>query len=275
MGSDVTTKLSLNMKTLYEASNAIEAHMLVDLLRQEDIDAHIHGAALQGAMGEVPAAGLVRLVVDEESYAAARVVIDRWERTEVQPAPPSKPASRSSGLRMLLLGLAIGVGATYAAYRAPATTDGVDYNGDGSLDETWTRSPNGMPTKLEVDRNLNRKVDYIAHYNGRGILESADSDENFDGVFETRLGFRDGNVEVVDTDTDGDGFPDLRMIYAHGVLATVEFINPTTGRSLRMEHHALGLLRFADVDSNRDGTLDTRITYTKLGEVASREPLQK
>jgi len=80
------------MKTLYEAANAIEAHMLVDLLKQEGLHAHIHGEHLQGAMGELPAAGLVRLVIDEADHARARTLIERWE--SLQPAEPSEARPR-------------------------------------------------------------------------------------------------------------------------------------------------------------------------------------
>ncbi|WP_394408092.1 DUF2007 domain-containing protein [Roseateles sp. BYS78W] len=263
------------MKTLYEAASAIEAHMLVDLLAQEGIDAHIQGEALQGAMGEIPANGLVRLLVEEESFPAARAVIDHWESTQIEPTPRPGPSPRSSGVRGLLLGLVIGIGATYAAYRAPATTDGIDYDRDGVLDEKWTYSPNGMLLKVEMDRNLDHKVDYVAHYDARGQLESAESDDNFDGVFETRHWFKNGNLESSLSDTDGDGIPDLRSTYVHGVVDTVEYINATSGRPVRIEHYSLGVLQFADVDTDLDGALDTRVSYTKLAEVASREPLPK
>ncbi|MDR7270596.1 hypothetical protein J2X20_003254 [Pelomonas saccharophila] len=263
------------MKTLYEAANAIEAHMLVDLLKQEDIHAQIQGEALQGAMGEVPMNGLVRLLVAEEDHAAARAIIDRWESTEVAPTPGPKPTSRSAGLRGLLLGLAVGVGATYAAYRAPVTSDGIDHDRDGVLDEKWTFSPNGLLLKSEVDRNFDRKVDYVAHYNTRGVIDSVESDDNFDGVFETRQGFRKGNIEFTETDTDGDGFADLRTLFVHGVADTVEFIDPTSGKPWRVEHFTLGVLQFADVDTDKDGKLDQRIRYSRLAEVISREALPK
>lgn len=263
------------MKTLYEASNAIEAHMLVDLLKQEEIEAHIQGEALQGAMGEIPANGLVRLVVAQESHAAARAVIDRWESTQVEATPRPARSTKAAGVRGLLLGLVIGVGATYAIYRAPATTDGVDYDRDGLLDEKVTYSPNGMPLKLEVDRNLDHKLDYIAHYDARGHLDSADSDDNFDGVFETKQWLKNGNVEMSLVDTDGDGYPDLRSTYTHGVVDTTEYINPASGKPVRVEHFVLGILKYADVDTDMDGTLDTRIKYTKLAEIASKELLPK
>lgn len=263
------------MKTLYEAANAIEAHMLADLLKQEGIEVQIQGEALQGAMGEVPMSGLVRLLVGEEDHPAARAIIERWERTEVPPTPTPKPASRSVGLRGFLLGLAVGVGATYAMYRAPVTTDGIDHDRDGVLDEKWTYAPNGLLLTVEVDRNLDRKVDYVAHYGDRGVIQSADADDNFDGVFETKQAYRSSNVEMVEADTDGDGYLDLRTLYVHGVADSIEFINPTTGRPSRVEHLKLGVLQFADVDTDKDGVLDQRIRYSKLAEVVSREPLQK
>jgi len=249
--------------------------MLVDLLKQEGIEAHIHGEALQGAMGEIPANGLVRLLVAEESYPAARASIDRWENTQIEETPRPARSAKSSGLRGLLVGLVIGIGATYAAYRAPTATDGVDYDRDGLLDEKVTYSPNGMPLKLEADRNLDHKVDYVAHYDARGHIDSVESDDNFDGVFETKQWLRNGNIDATLSDTDGDGYPDLRSTYAHGVVETTEYINPASGKPVRVEHYMLGVLKFADVDTDMDSNLDTRITYTKLAEVASKEPLAK
>lgn len=263
------------MKTLYEAASAIEAHMLVDLLKQEGLTAHIHGESLQGAMGEIPASGLVRLVVADEDHAAARAVIDRWEATQVEPTPRAGPVRKTSSLRGLALGLLIGAGATYAAYRAPVRTDGVDYNYDGQLDEKVTYSPNGMPLKLEMDRNLDQKIDYVAHYDARGHLESAESDDNFDGVFETQQWLKNGNVEMTLSDSDGDGYPDLRSTFTHGVLDTTETINPASGKPLRVEHYTLGVLKYADVDTDKDGQLDTRITYTPLAQEVSRSALPR
>lgn len=231
------------MRTLYEASSAVEAHMLVDVLRQQGLTAHLHGEALQGAMGELPAAGLVRLVVDDADYPAARAAIERWEHTQVDPTPASAappPARRASGLRGVVVGMAVGVAATWAVYRSPVTSEGVDYDRDGLLDEKWTYSPNGTPLKMEADRNLDRRIDYVAHYDARGLIESAEADDDFDGRFETRQRYRDGNLESSASDTDGDGYPDVRWNYSHGVLDTVEILDPATGLPLRVEHYRLG-----------------------------------
>jgi len=261
------------MKTLYEAANAIEAHMLVDLLKQEGLHAHIHGEHLQGAMGELPAAGLVRLVIDEADHARARTLIERWE--SLQPAEPSaaRPRPRFLSIGTFLAGLMIGAGLTVALFRTPVTVDGIDVDRDGVLDETWTYAPTGTPLKTEIDRNLDHKVDYVAHYDRRGLIESAESDDDFDGVFETHMRFRDNAVELSEVDTDGDGFADLRLHFANGVQDTAEHIDPASGLPLRVEHYKLGVLTSAEVDTDRDGVLDTRIDYTPLGDVAARQRL--
>jgi hypothetical protein len=263
------------MKTLYEASNAAEAHMLLDVLKQQGISAQIRGEHLQGAIGGLPAAGLVRLVVDEQDYAPARAAIDQWEAAESEQSPAPQPAPRYRGLQGLVLGLALGVGGMHAAYKTPATTDGTDYNRDGLLDEKWTYAANGRPLKLEADRNLDHKVDYIAYYDARGLIQSAESDDDFDGVFETRLRLRDGNVEQSAADTDGDGYPDLRSYFRDGVLDTVEYINPASGLPLRIEHYKLGKLHYAELDTDRDGALDTRQAYTPSMEPAARQAISK
>lgn len=266
------------MKTLYEASSAVEAHMLIDVLRQQGLTAHVHGEALQGAMGELPAAGLVRLVVEDEDYPAARAAIERWEHTQVDLTPSASApmaARKAPGLRGFVIGLAVGVAATYAVYRSPVTSEGIDHDRDGLLDEKWTYSPNGTPLKMEADRNLDKRIDYVARYDSRGLIESAGADDDFDGTFETRQRFRDGNLESSASDSDGDAYPDVRWHYAHGVLDTVEYLNPASGLPLRVEHYALGRLVFADVDSQRGGSLDVRIRYTPQAEIASRQPLPR
>ena len=249
--------------------------MLLDLLKQQGIEARIEGEHLQGAAGALPAGGLVRLVADEADHERARAVIAQWEaaQPEASPAPAARPRYRA--LLGFVAGLVLGIGGMYAAYRTPVSDDGVDYNRDGLVDEKWTFSPNGRFLKVEQDRNLDRKVDAVIDYDERGLLVSGRSDDNFDGVFESRHRYRSGNLELWETDTDGDGYPDLRWIYSYGVLDAIEMMNPVTGRPLRVEHYRIGKLTHADVDTDRDGVLDTRVKYDALGEAASREPVPK
>jgi hypothetical protein len=260
------------MRTLYEAANAVEAHMLADLLRQRGFEAHIQGEHLQGAMGELPAAGLVRLVIDDEQHAAARAVIDEWEARQPSTLPPPR---RTGRFRWLALGVLLGAGSLYAVVRTPVSGDGVDYNRDGQLDETWTYAPRGTPLKFEADRNRDGKVDHVLHYDERGLAASAESDDDFDGRFETRTQFFQGNAEFAQSDTDGDGFFDLLSHFRHGVLERSEYRDPVSGKVLRVEHLRLGKLTRAELDTDRDGEFDTQIEYTGLAEVSSRRPFQR
>ena len=67
------------MITVYEADNAIDAHLLRGLLEQCGIDAHVSGEFLLGAMGDLPAQGLLRVMVAPDDFAAARALVIEFE----------------------------------------------------------------------------------------------------------------------------------------------------------------------------------------------------
>ncbi|MGB5324215.1 MAG: DUF2007 domain-containing protein [Pseudomonadales bacterium] len=67
------------MKTLYEASNTLDAQMLCDWLQQAGVHARIEGSYLQGGVGELQAMGIIRVVVDDADYYAARESLGAWE----------------------------------------------------------------------------------------------------------------------------------------------------------------------------------------------------
>lgn len=263
------------MKTIYEASNAVEAYMLLDLLKQEGITAYMRGAHLQGAIGELPAAGLVSLEADESDYATAREVIQRWEAIQPDDASTrNQTPSPSKGWRYLLAGVLLGGFFTYLAFRLPAAENGNDHNQDGVVDEKWTYSLNGTLLKHEVDRNLDGKIDFRGGYDRRGLMDKTESDDNFDGVFESWTRYQGSNAQLSEVDTDADGYPDLRWIFKSGVLTAAEYMDPTTGRVLRLEQLSLGKLASAEVDTDKDGVLDTRLIYDKLGAVITTEKIR-
>jgi hypothetical protein len=86
------------MIRVYEASSAIDAHLLRGLLEQRGIPVHIVGEHLLGAMGDLPAHGLVGVLVPEAHAAEARAVAHLFEtgsaRAVIDPAesPDSEPA---------------------------------------------------------------------------------------------------------------------------------------------------------------------------------------
>jgi hypothetical protein len=260
------------MKTVFEASNAVEAHMVLHLLQQQGLQGRVDGEYLQGGIGELPAVGLVRVVVDDADYEAARAVVTAFETT--QPTVPTMPPAPRAPSRTAWagVGLVAGILLTWAAMRAPVSQEGVDHDRDGTLDEHWFYSSGGAPLRVEADRNFDHRTDHIGHYE-RGSLASAESDDDFDGRFESRLFYRAGSVQRRETDGDGDGFNEWASSYRHGVLESSSTFEPSTGLPLRVEHFKLGRLIKAEQDTDRDGRLDTRLRYDALGEVVARDTL--
>lgn len=89
------------MKRIYEAANAIEAHMIVHLLGQAGIEGRVEGEYLQGGVGELPAVGLVGVAVPEEQAERARAIVVEWERSA--PPPDAYASARPSPARDLAL----------------------------------------------------------------------------------------------------------------------------------------------------------------------------
>lgn len=67
------------MKSVYDASNNIEAHLVMHQLQQAGIKANIQGEYLQGGIGQLPASGNIRVVVPLKDVDMARQVIADWE----------------------------------------------------------------------------------------------------------------------------------------------------------------------------------------------------
>lgn len=67
------------MKSVFDASSNIEAHLVMHQLQQAGIDARIEGEYLQGGIGELPAAGNIRVLVDSKDVDEARLVIAEWD----------------------------------------------------------------------------------------------------------------------------------------------------------------------------------------------------
>lgn len=262
------------MKKVYEPSNSLEGHMLQDILRQRGIDARLEGAGLQGAVGELPAIGLVRLLVEEEDFAAAREVIAAWERTPV-PDPVEVPSRKLPGALVgALVGLVLGFGGAYAWFRVPTNSNGNDYDGDGVLDERWNYSPGGTLISSEGDRNFDRQTDVRWKFNSYGHPESSESDDDFDGTFESRTRFLNGQPHVTLTRTAEKDTADMRYLFRHGVLTTIEFLDKRSGNPLRVENYVRSRLASADIDSDRDGKLDRRHVYDELMNVTSTEAIE-
>ncbi len=71
------------MITVYNAANSIEAHLIKNLLEQQEIPAYVFGDYLQGGVGEIQALGLVTVNVADSDYTKAKEIVDAWNNSTV------------------------------------------------------------------------------------------------------------------------------------------------------------------------------------------------
>lgn len=82
--------------TLRTLDNPIEANLLLGLLQQQGLQVWLLGEQLLGAVGELPACGLLRLVVDEADQPAAEALLRDWEAATPLPEEDWEPVPRLS-----------------------------------------------------------------------------------------------------------------------------------------------------------------------------------
>jgi hypothetical protein len=103
----------LFMKTVYETSTGLDAHMILNLLEVRGIAGSIEGEYLQGGIGELPAMGLVRVLVADENYPEARQIISEWEAAQ-PPGEAPRPETRASvAIRIFIAGVFVGAALMY------------------------------------------------------------------------------------------------------------------------------------------------------------------
>jgi putative signal transducing protein len=96
------------MKCVYEASTGLDAHMILNLLEQRRISGRIEGEYLQGGIGELSAMGFVRVLVEDEDYTAAKLIISEWEAIQLPEEKPKPETSASIALRIFITGVFVG-----------------------------------------------------------------------------------------------------------------------------------------------------------------------
>ena len=81
----------MNYKKIYLAANAMEAHLIQGLLKQESIETNLSGEDLSIAMGGLPTeVAQVEILVNDEKYAEAIEIIANYEEILRQPAQDGK-----------------------------------------------------------------------------------------------------------------------------------------------------------------------------------------
>ena len=68
------------MQRIHEPVDLIEAQMLISMLHSEGISVHLQGADLIGGMGELPALGLLGLMVADQHAVRAKGLIRGYQQ---------------------------------------------------------------------------------------------------------------------------------------------------------------------------------------------------
>ena len=256
------------MKSVYEASTSLDAHMILNLLVQEGIEGRVDGEYLPGGVGELQAINLVRVMVDESNYERAARVIKDWESIEVDKEERSRNKS-SNGVSVFLIGVVVGGGLIYWAYNSPVTEDGIDMNGDGVLDEKWIYKDNRI-SRTEVDRNFDGNVDVIYNFDRKGMLEVSKQDDNFDGIFESVFGFENGLIQTQESDLNQDGNIDYKAQYRYGNIDKIIILGEGQDFRIKRQNYNMGKLISADYDTDGDGSYDIEYEYDYFEEVKTK-----
>lgn len=101
------------MQIAYNARDLPEAHIIAGLLGAHGIDSHVGGHYLQGALGEIGAAGFTNVHVADDDYLEARRLIAEYEGAATSDGgriPPAHDAGEFYARWFLLLLLAVAVG---------------------------------------------------------------------------------------------------------------------------------------------------------------------
>lgn len=266
------------MRQVYSPANSAEAHMLVHLLDQAGIAAHIHGEALQSGVGELPAMALLQIQVADEDYEAARKIILDWERKQPDGHSAAAPARACFPILLFGVTLIIGIAAGWVlkdrvtALPIDSAEVAYDDNGDGVPDgRLYYRVGASSAHKLEDDNNFDGAIDERARYNDRGTLVRQELDQDFDGFFETLVVYEDGNIVRWDIDTDKNGVADMVFHYRLGVMRRAEYLDGGVGRVARVEYFNGFRMTQSEHDLDRDGFAETVRRYDDFGEIVSSE----
>lgn len=132
------------MKRIYQAANNIEAHMIVHLLDQAGIRAHVEGEHLQSGAGELPLGGLVAVSVADEDAEAARGIVLEWE-ARTAPADSAQPmqtkTSSQAPVLTFFIGALLGGAIVWSVYNGPGSARNAGCN-DGKTEKPWS-APHG------------------------------------------------------------------------------------------------------------------------------------
>lgn len=273
------------MKTVYHAASPLDAQLVVDWLAAEGIDAHVQGNYLSGAIGELPIGEMVRVWVADDDEAAARACLaereaqnsaegDDWDEADVEAeVKEASPGSATAapvvtggrGWIGLAVGLLLGAGLTYWRMHVPVQVDELDYDHNNLVDSRETYEGEVLK-KIVDDRNGDSKPDQITLNPWSGAAE-VQVDDDFDGRFEGVMIYKKNLLNSYAVDDDGDGFFEQRSDYVDGVIWRDQYLDPRDSSVFKQRLYVHGVLDTEEMDRDRDGILEIKRKFDRIGEV--------
>lgn len=240
------------MKKVYEAQNSIEGHMLVHMLEQQGVEARLDGEYLQGGVGELPAAGLVTVRVEEADYEKAKDIIQEWE--QAQPRSTEAETGKSRYGTSFFSGAATGAFFAWLILSDSNPLAGMDQNRDGFLEEKYSFLGQKV-TQRKSDRNGDQVYDAIVDWNKNGQVSQVQLDNNFDGIFDLQIRYTKGYPRTK-TYLDRNSEPVKVEYFDRGVLKKSEIFQSGTRKVVKRHFYSKGKLISSEYDSNADGEMD-------------------
>lgn len=256
------------MINIYTAPNAIEAHMVLNLLEMAGIKGVIKDEHLQG-LERLDSGGCVKIYVDENDLEIAKKIIADMEKKQPATEKTTSVSTKSNSFQYGLIGFITGSILVAIYCYTPYIVTKLDNNKDGKNDEKHVYVDTRI-SKSEYDRNFDGKVDFSYKYDWDNVVKSSRSDEDFNGSFETNTKYLYGNALWSKSDTTGDGFEDYHMKYKNGILETVLFISPKTKKPIKIQTYKGQKLISAQIDTNGDGVLNQLVEYDSIEEIIKK-----
>ena len=253
------------MKSVFETSIGIEAHMIKNMLAMNEVVSEIFGEHLQGGVGDLQAMGFIRVMVADEDFPSAQKIVADWEASQPSISQMDEK-KKGPGYGSVLLGFIVGAATIFVLMKTPITMDGVDYNNDGVLDEQWQYS-GGLIRSTKLDQNRDGEFDAIWDYDLKGLMRSSSFDSDFDGRHELKCHYEMGNTLWCLGDYDHDGFSEYREDYRFGVLKSVSMFDPASKNLKKKQYYEAERLRRSELDLDGDGVLEKNYEYDDYEEI--------
>lgn len=293
------------MKQVYRSANEFEAQMYCNQLEQAGIEAHISGEHIQGIGAS---AHPIQIFVQEEDYEkASRIIADgnrealegeeeNERRARFSPDSLGSPSSARtpSGRHIpppgshesmhardtdwtgvflgILVGILLGAGGMFWAYNSPVEENGIDFDGDGRLDETWIYVDDRL-SRVDFDSDRDGEVDEISHYDHKALLEFVQSDYDLDGTFETEYYYENGLLTSFRQDADNDGFFEYQEETRPDGITNGTYFHPQSHKPLKTISYDFFRMLESRLDLNGDGRMDVLRKYNEIDEIVSEEEI--